>query len=86
MGLGAFRKPTAMTPKQRRTEIKRLLSRLNDHNREIFNRMYSPNDIHQDVNDTVDSMPAKKLPWALTQCQNSYYSLFKIIKHSTESN
>lgn len=69
-----------MTPKQRREEIKRLLSRLNSHNRDIFNRMYSPNNILRDVNDTVDNMPAKQLQWALTQCQNSYYNLFKVIK------
>ena len=69
-----------MTPKQKREEIKRLLSSLDSHNRDIFNRMYSPNDILRDVNDTVDNMPAKQLSWALTQCQNSYYKIFKVIK------
>jgi len=69
-----------MTPKQKREEIKRLLSLLDSHNRDIFNRMYSPRDILRDVNDTVDSMPAKQLSWALTQCQNSYYKLFKVIQ------
>ena len=70
-----------MTPKQRRTEIKRLLSLLNDHNRFIFMKMYSPYDASADINGVVDTMPAKKLQWALTQCQNSYYQLFKIIKN-----
>ena len=69
-----------MTPKQKRTEIKRLLSFLEDKNRLTFNRMYSPNDIHQDINNTVDLMPTKQLSWALTQCQNSYYNLFRTIK------
>lgn len=69
-----------MTPKQKRAEIKRLLSLLDESNRTIFNRMYSPLDITQDVNITVDSMPAKQLSWALTQCQNSYYKIFKVIK------
>lgn len=69
-----------MTPKQKREEIKRLLSCLTEENREMFNRMYSPTDIYRDVYETVDEMPAKRLSWALTQCQNSYYRLFRIIK------
>ena len=69
-----------MTPKQKRAEIKRLLALLDSHNRDIFNRMYAPYDITQDTNITVDSMPAKQLSWALTQCQNSYYKIFKVIK------
>lgn len=71
-----------MTPKQKREEIKRLLSCLKEENREMFNRMYSPRDVYRDVNETVDEMPAKRLSWALQQCQNSYYRLFKIIKSS----
>lgn len=69
-----------MTPKQKRTEIKRLLALLDSHHRDIFNRMYAPYDITQDVNITVDSMPAKQLSWALTQCQNSYYRIFQLLK------
>jgi hypothetical protein len=69
-----------MTPKQQREEIKRLLSLLNERNRTVFNLMYSPDNTNNDVNDTVDKMPAKKLNWALTQCQHSYYNLFKVIK------
>jgi len=69
-----------MTPKQKRAEIKRLLSLLDIRHREGFNLMYSPLDITQDVYITVDSMPAKKLSWALTQCQNSYYEIFQLLK------
>lgn len=69
-----------MTPKQKRAEIKRLLSLLDSQHRDIFNRMYSPRDVHRDVEETVDEMPAKQLSWALTQCQNSYYKLFKVIQ------
>lgn len=71
-----------MTPKQKRTEIKRLLWMLKDENREVFNRMYAPNNIDQSVDITVDSMPAKQLSWALQQCQSSYYRLFKVIKNA----
>ena len=69
-----------MTPLQKRKEIKRLLSLLDESNRTIFNRMYSPRDVYRDVQETVDEMPAKQLSWALTQCQNSYYKLFKVIQ------
>lgn len=71
-----------MTPKQKRAEIKRLLGLLTDSNREIFNRMYAPYDITQDVNITVDTIESKKLSWALQQCQNSYYRVFKVLKHA----
>lgn len=69
-----------MTPKQKRTEIKRLLWLLDEHNRVIFMKMYSPFDASADINGVVDNMPAKQLSWALQQCQNSYYKLFKVIK------
>lgn len=69
-----------MTPKQKRTEIKRLLHLLSEDNRYTFNRMYSPNNLDQEVDLTVDKMPAKQLSWALQQCQNSYYRLFKVLK------
>lgn len=71
---------TFKTSAQRRTEIKRLLSLLEDSNREVFNRMYSPFDITQDVNVTVDRMPANQLSWALKQCQNSYHKIFRILQ------
>ena len=69
-----------LTPKKRRAEIKRLLSLLDDQQRRMFVMMYSPPSENPDVYDLVDTMPAKRLPWALVQCQNSYYTLFKVIK------
>ena len=71
-----------LTPKQKRAEIKRILYLLSEENREMFNRMYSPQDIDREVSETVDSMPAKQLSWALQQCQNSYHRIFKVIKHA----
>jgi len=69
-----------MTPKQKRTEIKRILAKLSDGNRNIFMRMYSPFDLDKDINLVVDKMPAKQLNWALQQTQNTYYSIFRILK------
>jgi hypothetical protein len=69
-----------MTPKQKRTEIKRILPKLSDGNRHIFMRMYSPHDLDKDINLVVDKMPAKQLNWALQQTQNTYYSIFRILK------
>jgi len=69
-----------MTPKQKRTEIKRILPKLTDGNRNIFMRMYSPFDLDKDINLVVDKMPAKQLNWALQQTQNTYYSIFRILK------
>lgn len=72
-----------MTPKQLRAEIKRLLSLLEDKHRRGFVLMYAPDPKNNpDVYDIVDSMEAKKLQWALKQCQNSYYTLFKVIKNA----
>lgn len=71
-----------MTPKEKRTEIKRILSRLTDGNRNIFMRMYSHDDLTRDINDVVDTMPAKQLNWALQQVQNTYHKIFRIIKNS----
>lgn len=68
-----------MTPKQKRTEIKRLLNLLEPSNRRVFNRMYSADDLTKSVEEVVDAMPAKQLTWALTQCQNSYYRIFKLL-------
>lgn len=71
-----------MTPKQKRTEIKRILSKLEESNRLVFKRMYSHNNLDKDINLVVDDMPAKKLDWALQQCKNSYHEIFKIIGRS----
>jgi len=68
-----------MTPKQKRTEIKRILSKLEDKNRLVFKRMYSHTDLEKDINLVVDDMPATKLDWALQQCKASYHEIFKIM-------
>lgn len=68
-----------MTPKQKRTEIKRILSKLEEKNRLVFKRMYSHLDLDKDINLVVDEMPAPKLDWALQQCKNSYHEIFKIL-------
>ena len=71
-----------MTPKQKRTEIKRILAKLTDGNRNIFMRMYSPFDLDKDINLVVDEMPAKQLQWALQQVENTYHKIFRILKTS----
>ena len=69
----------SMTPKQKRTEIKHILSRLEESNRNTFMRMYSHEDLTKDIDTVVDEMPAKKLDWALRQAKNSYHKIFKIL-------
>lgn len=69
-----------MTPKQKRTEIKRILSKLTDGNRKIFMRMYDQSGLDKDINLVVDDMPAKKLDWALHQVENSYHAIFKMLR------
>lgn len=73
-------KTLEMKPKQRRDEIKRLLHLLTDENREVFNRMYSPQDLDRDIDAVVDAMPAKQLSWALSQCKSSYHRIFNILR------
>jgi hypothetical protein len=68
-----------MTPKQKRTEIKRILGKLEEENRMVFKRMYSHTDLDKDINLVVDEMPAKQLNWALQQCKTTYHSIFKIL-------
>jgi hypothetical protein len=68
-----------MTPKQKRTEIKRILANLEEENRMIFKRMYSHTDLDRDINLVVDEMPAKQLNWALQQCKSTYHRIFKIL-------
>lgn len=68
-----------MTPKQKRTEIKRILANLEEENRVIFKRMYSHTDLDKDINLVVDEMPAKQLNWALQQCKTTYHNIFKIL-------
>lgn len=69
-----------MTPKQKRTEIKRILHLLTDKNREIFKRMYHPTNLDEDIDVVVDAMSAKQLTWALSQCENTYYHIFEMLK------
>lgn len=69
-----------MTGKQKRKEIKRILSLLEDNHRMVFKRMYSYPDLDKDINQVVDDMPSKQLAWALNQCQNSYHTIFDILK------
>lgn len=71
-----------MTPKQKRERMKFMLSKLTDGNRNIFMRMYSHEDLTRDINEVVDTMPAKQLKWAYQQCENSYHRIFRIIKNS----
>lgn len=66
--------------KKQRQEIKRLLSLLEDHNRNTFMLMYSHQDLKKDINLVVDEMPTNKVKWALAQCQNSYNKVFEILK------
>lgn len=68
-----------MTTKQTRTEIKRILPKLDDHNHLVFKRMYSHTDLEKDINSVVDDMPAKQLNWALQQCKASYHQIFRIL-------
>lgn len=69
-----------MPRKSKRTELKEVLAKLPDGSVHIFKRMYSPTDLTKDINLVVDEIPNKKLKWALTQCYNSYYSLFQKLK------
>lgn len=65
---------------KRRAQIKELLSKLTEQNQQVFKRMYSPNDMSKDINKVVDEMPKEQLKWALTQCENTYHHIFKILK------
>ncbi len=69
-----------MTLKEKRERIKFILSKLEDSNRNVFMRMYSHEDLSRDINDVVDSMPSKKVNWALEQCKATYYKIFKILE------
>lgn len=70
-----------MTIKEQREEIKRILSCLKESERDMFKRMYDK-DSDLDPYEVADEMPAKRVPWALTQCQNTYHNLFKVIKRA----
>lgn len=68
-----------LSPKKMRERIKFVLPKLSDANRAVFMRMYSPDNPTADINEVVDSIPTKKLKWALQQVENTYYKIFKII-------
>ena len=69
-----------MSMMHQRNEIKRLLPKLTEHERIIFMRLYSPFDLKKDIIKVVDDMPSKNVDWALTQVQNSYTRIFRILK------
>jgi len=71
---------TRVLHKKKRDKIKYILSRLEDSNRLMFNRMYSPNDLEQDINITIDNLPNNRVDWALTQCKNSYHQIFTVLR------
>jgi DNA-binding HxlR family transcriptional regulator len=64
-----------------REQIKFFLERLSEHNHRVFKLMYSPTDLNKDVNQIVDEIMDWRVPWALAQCKNSYYDLFKMIEN-----
>jgi len=69
-----------MNHKQLRAEIKRILGFLDEGNHSVFKKMYnSHTDVNRDINLIVDEMPRNELKWALTQCNNSYHRIFRIL-------
>jgi hypothetical protein len=64
-----------------REQIKFFLERLSEHNHRVFKLMYSLTDLNKDINQVIDDMPARQVPWALAQCKNSYYNLFNVIEN-----
>lgn len=75
--MGLIKNPR--TYKQKKENIKFILSKLEDSNREVFKRMYSPFE-DKDINTVVDELPNARVNWALQQCKNSYYKIFKILE------
>lgn len=69
-----------MATNSKRARLKFILSKLTDRNREIFMRMYSPDNLTDNIDSVVDMLPAPKLKWALSQAENTYHSIFRILK------
>ena len=69
-----------MTDSEIRAEIKRILPLLSDGNRDVFMRLYSPNNLTKDINHVVDELTGNQLKHALFQAQNTYYKIFKLLK------
>jgi hypothetical protein len=61
---------------KKRKEIKRILPKLEQDNRNMFNRMYSPEDLNAEVNTVVDQIPDHQVGWALVQVKNTYHAIF----------
>lgn len=51
--------------------LKECLNALPEKNQEIFKRMYSPFALAASIDQVVDSMPADRLDWAMTQVENT---------------
>ncbi len=68
------------TYEQKKQNIKFILSQLTDSNRNVFMRMYSHTDLDKDINMVVDELPNNRVDWALQQCKNRYYAIFKILE------
>jgi hypothetical protein len=71
-----------MTQDQKRAEIKRILSLLEEANRTVFKRMYSSLAQDRDINLVVDEMSYQHLDVALKQCENSYHKIFTILRRA----
>lgn len=50
-----------------RTKIKSGLAQCSEGQQKLFRRMYSHDDLTQEINDVVDNMPSEKLDWAMQQ-------------------
>lgn len=69
-----------MTPKQKRTEIKRILSKLTGKTHSTFMHVYSPLEPDKDINLVIAGIPVRELSWVLVKLQILYYKIFEILK------
>lgn len=74
-----------MTHKEKRDQIKFILSKLQSKHHRMFMLMYAQNG-ETNLNQIIDQMSVAKLSWAVTQCERTYYGLFNQIKYSGEHN
>ena len=54
-----------------RSELKKDLAKCTKEQRQIFKRMYSPNDLQAPICLVVDSMPCESLDWAMQQVKGT---------------
>jgi len=54
-----------------RNSLKEMLSHMTDSQQLLFKRMYANGKLDKEINKIVDDMPAEKLDWAMTQCENT---------------